>query len=277
MGLEQKDLSRMLETAVDAARLAGRRALKEMSKIKVSVKSPDQLVTQADVICQKIIIDRIKETYPDDGFIGEEGKDGVFLKQPPAQHPYRERGDRRVWWVIDPIDGTTNYAKGMLLFSVAIAAMCEGFPVLGVIYEPATDSMFTAVKGGEARLNNNRINVSDESFGKFTSIGTDSYFDGDVPKWLITLMQRARSRTLGSSCLQLAYLAKGSLIGVVFLRPKIWDFAAGVLIAESAGAIASDWHGNKLFPIDLDKYEAQEFPITAGNKKVYPEILNLLK
>ena len=270
MVLEQKDLSRMLETAEVAARLAGQRAMEESSYIKVSVKGLDQLVTQADTICQQIIIDRIKEIYPDDGFIGEEGPAGEMLKQPP-------RGSKKVWWVIDPIDGTTNFAKGMLLFTVSVAVMYEGEPVVGVIYDPATDSMFTAIKGDEARLNNRRISASDDGFDNFSSIGTDSFFDNGVPKWVISLMEKARSRTLGSSCLQLAYLAKGSLVGVVFVRPKIWDVAAGVLIAESAGAIVSDWKGNKLFPLDLDKYQAGEFMTVGGNKKVYSEMLNLLK
>ncbi len=270
MPLEQKDLSMMQETAEVAARLAGQRAMEESSYIKVAVKSPDQLVTQADTICQKLIIDRIKETYPDDGFIGEEGANGQMFKQPP-------RGSKKIWWVIDPIDGTTNFAKGMLLFTVSIAAIYEGEPVVGVIYEPATDSMFTAVKNEEARLNNRRIVVTEEGFDRFTSVGTDSYFDGGVPKWVITLMEKARLRTLGSSCLQMAYLAKGSLIGVVFVRPKIWDIAAGVRICESAGAKVTDWKGNKIFPLDLDKYEGAEFQTLGANKKVYNEMLNLLK
>ncbi len=270
MGLEQRDLSRMLETAVVAARLAGQRAMEEISYVKTSIKSPDQLVTQTDVKCQQIIIDRIKETFPDDGFIAEEGQNGEMFKQQP-------RGSKRIWWAIDPIDGTTNFAKGMLLFAVSIAAMYEGEPVVGVIYEPATDSMFTALKGEEARLNNRRIITSDDGFDKFSSIGTDSYFDNGVPGWVIKMMERARSRTLGSSCLQLAYLAKGSLIGVVFVRPKLWDVAAGVVIAESAGAIVSDWKGKKLFPLDLDKYQGEEFPTLAANKKVYNEILTMLK
>lgn len=270
MGLEQKDLSRMLETAEVAARLAGQRAMEESSCIKVSVKGPDQLVTQADTICQQIIIDRIKETYPDDGFIGEEGLKGEMFKQPP-------RGNKKVWWVIDPIDGTTNFAKGMLLFTVSVAAMYEGEPVVGVIYDPATDSMFTAIKGGEARLNNRRILASDDGFDRFSSVGMDSFFDNGLPKWVIALMEKARSRTLGSSCLQLAYLAKGSLIGVVFITTKIWDFAAGALIAESAGAIVSDWKGNKLFPINIDNYQGNVFEMLGANKKVYSEMLDLLK
>ncbi len=270
MKLEQKDLSRMLETAVVAARLAGQRAMEEISYIKTSIKGPDQLVTQADVICQQIIIERIKEAFPDDGFIAEEGQGSELFKQPP-------RGGRRIWWAIDPIDGTNNFAKGMLLFAVSVAAMYEGEPVVGVIFDPATESMFTSVKGEEAQLNGRRISVSEDGFDRFSSIGTDSFFDNGVPGWVVKLMERTRSRTLGSSCLQLAYLAKGSLTGVVFVRPKLWDITAGALIAECAGAIISDWKGNKLFPIDLDSYQGQEMPTLAANKKVYQEMLNLLK
>jgi myo-inositol-1(or 4)-monophosphatase len=270
MMIEQTELSRILETAVVAARLAGQRAMEEISYIKTSIKSPDQLVTQADVMCQKIIIERIKEAFPDDGFIAEEGEGAGLFKQQP-------RAGSRMWWVIDPIDGTNNFAKGMLLFSVSIAAMYEGQPVVGVIYDPATDSMFTGIKDGETQLNGRRINVTNEGFDRFSSVGTDSFFDNGVPEWAIKLMERARSRTLGSSCLQLAYLAKGSLIGIVFVRPKLWDIAAGAVIAESAGAIISDWKGNKLFPIDLDKYQGQELATVGANQKVYQEILKLLK
>jgi myo-inositol-1(or 4)-monophosphatase len=196
MTLEQTELNRMLETAIVAARLAGQRAMEEISYIRTSIKGADQLVTQADVMCQKIIVDRIKETYPDDGFIAEEGTGEKLFKQPP-------RGNKQIWWVIDPIDGTTNFAKGMLLFSVAIAAIYEGEPVVGVVYDPATDSMFTATQNGDPMLNGRRIHTSDEGFGIFSSVGTDSYFDNGIPKWAITLMEKARSRSLGSSCLQL--------------------------------------------------------------------------
>jgi len=146
MPIEQRDLSRMLETAIVAARLAGQHAMEEINYIKASVKNATELVTQADARCQKIIIDRIKENYPDHGFIAEEGEQGKIFKQPP-------RGDQQFWWAIDPIDGTNNFAHRMLFFTVSIAVIYQGQPIVGVIFEPATDSMFTAVKGGEAQLN----------------------------------------------------------------------------------------------------------------------------
>jgi len=270
MVLEQRDLSRMLEIASVAARLAGQRAMEEISFIKVSIKNNSELVTQADAQCQQIIINQIKEAYPDHGFIAEEGDEGRIFKQPP-------RGDELFWWVIDPIDGTNNYARQMLLFTVSIAVIHKGEPIVGVIFDPATDSMFTAVKGGQAQLNGRRITAGEETMNAFSSVGLDSHFDDGVPGWACEIMQRTRFRNLGTTALQLAYVAKGSLIATVVNRPKLWDIAAGVLIAEAAGAIVSDWQGEKIFPVDLDSYQGQEFRVITANKKVHAGLLQLMK
>lgn len=269
MQLEQSDLSRILETAIVAARLAGQRAMEEIDYIKISVKNGNELVTQTDARCQKLIIDRIKENYPENGFIAEEGIQGKMFKQSP-------RGDQQFWWAIDPIDGTNNYAHCMLLFTVSIAAIYQGEPIVGVIFEPATDSMFTAVKGGEAQLNNRRITASKETMDKFSSIGLDSHFDNGVPSWTCEIMQRTRFRNLGTTALQLAYVAKGGLIATIASDPKLWDIAAGTVIAEAAGAIVTDWQGKKIFPLDLESYEAQQFQLLAANKKVHPQIMELI-
>ena len=161
MPLDQKDLRRIIETAVVAARLAGQKAMEDINYLKVSVKNDTELVTQTDAKCQKIIIDTIKETYPDHGFIAEEGSDGQPLKQSP-------RGDEKIWWIIDPIDGTNNYAHKILLFAVSIAVFYEGQPIAGVIFDPATDSMYSAVTGQDAQLNNRKITASDETIDRFS-------------------------------------------------------------------------------------------------------------
>jgi len=261
----------MLETAIVAARLAGQRAMEEINFIKASrVKNENELVTETDARCQQIIVDRIKETYPDHGFIAEEGDEGRIFKQPP-------RGTELVWWVIDPIDGTTNFVHRMLLFTISIAVMYEGEPIVGVIFDPATDSMFTAVKGSEVQLNGRRIAASKDTISEFSSVGLDSYFDDGVPGWVCEIMQRTRFRNLGTTALQFAYVAKGSLIATIAHRPKLWDIAAGALIAETAGAVVSDWEGGKIFPVDLDSYEGKELRIFAANKKVHAELLELIK
>jgi len=270
MVLEHRNLSRILETATVAARLAGQRAMEEINFIKASVKSQGQLVTQTDIRCQKMIIDRIKENYPDHGFIAEEGGSEAIFKQPP-------RGDEKVWWVIDPIDGTNNFAHQMLLFTVSIGVVYEGEPIAGVIFDPATDSTFTVVKDGEAQLNGRRITTSEEKINEFSSVGLDSHFGSPVPAWACAIMERTRFRNLGATALQLAYVAKGGLIATIACTPKLWDVTAGVLMIETAGGVVTDWQGNRLFPADLDSYQGHTMGVLAANKKVHGELLKLLK
>ena len=260
----------MLETAIVAARLGGQRAAEELGSAKVSIKNGNELVTEADARCQQLIIDRIKETYPDHGFIAEEGTDGAVFKQPPRAEP-------AIWWVIDPIDGTNNFAHGMLLYSVSIAAMYQGEPIVGVIFDPPTDSMFVAVKGGDAKLNNRRIAVSEDTINKFSSVGLDSHFDGPMPRWAMEVINRTKFRNLGTTALHLAYVASGGLIGAIVNHPKLWDIAAGALIAESAGAVVTGWKGEKIFPVDLDSYQKGQLPILTANKKVHSELLALMQ
>jgi len=281
MVLENRDLSMMLETAIVAARLAGQRAMEEISFVKASVKNSTELVTQADARCQQIIIDRIKETYPDHGFIAEEGERSTAILAVPARagspcYKQPPRGAEDIWWLIDPIDGTNNFAHKMLLFTVSIAAMYKGEPVAGVIFDPATESMFTAVQGGEAQLNGRRITVSEEKMDQFSSVGLDSHFIDEIPRWACEIMKRTRFRVIGSAALHLAYIAKGGLIADITQATKLWDIAAGVLIAENAGAVATDWQGGKIFPVDLNSYDSGKFKILTANKKVHAELLKLL-
>ena len=271
MEIDQGYLSRLLETAIVAARLAGQHAMEEINYIKSSLKSEDEIVTQADAQCQKIIVDRIKETYPDHGFIAEEGNAGKLFKQAP-------RGDEPIWWVIDPIDGTNNFAHGMLFFVVSIAAMYKGNPIAGVIFDPATESMFSAVKDGEAHLNGRRIQTTDEDMDRFSSVGLDSHLSAEenVPEWACKIIKSTRYRNLGATAMQLAYVAKGSMVATITDTPKIWDIAAGAIITESAGGIVTDWRGEKIFPIDTDNYEGGTFQTLASNQKTHAKLVSLL-
>jgi len=270
MPLEQKDLSQILETAVVAARLAGQHAMEEIAYVKAVQKSENELVTQADAHCQKIIVSRIKETYPDHGFIGEEGEQGKIFKQPPRAQP-------PLWWVIDPIDGTNNFAHGIPIFTVSVAALFQGKPVVGVVFDPATDSMFTAVKGREAQLNGRRIFAGEDDISPFASIGLDSHFDDPLPAWVGRIINQSRFRNLGTTALQLAYVGTGGLVGTVVCTPKLWDIAAGAAIVEAADGVVTNWQGEKIFPIDLEHYEGQASHVLAGNKKVHPKLLELIK
>ncbi len=272
MQIEQKDLSSMLETAIVAARLAGQRAMEEINYIKASIKNATELVTQADLRCQKIIIDRIKENYPDHGFLAEEGEGGQLFKQTP-------RGSEAFWWTIDPIDGTNNFAHGMLLFTVSIAVMHAGEPIVGVVFQPATDLMFTGIKGGEAQLNARRITTGQEGLNEFSSVGLDSHFEcsDGVPNWACEIIKRTRFRNFGTTALQMGYVAKGGLAATIINTPKLWDIAAGAVICEAAGAVVSDWQGAKVFPIDPQTYEGGVYQLVAANTKAHAEIMQMMK
>jgi myo-inositol-1(or 4)-monophosphatase len=269
MFLEQKDLSEMLETAVVAARLAGQHAMEEIRYVKAVKKSESELVTPADAQCQRIIIQRIRERYPDHGFIAEEGEEGRMFKRPPVGKP-------AIWWAIDPIDGTNNFAHGIPIFTVSVAALFEGEPVAGVVFQPATDSMFMAVKGGEAQLDGRRILASDEEISALSHVGLDSHFEDLVPAWVCDLIRRSRFRNFGSTALHLAYVASGGLVAAVVRTPKLWDIAAGALIAQTAGALVTDWTGGKTFPVDLDSYQGQTFQMVVANRRAHPRLLEAI-
>jgi myo-inositol-1(or 4)-monophosphatase len=270
MALDHQDMSKLIETGIVAARLAGQQAMEEMKYIKTSVKEGNEIVTQADPRCQKIIIDRIKEIYPDHGFIGEEGSEGKIFKQPP-------RGDEDIWWIIDPIDGTNNFAHKLPIFTVSIGAMYKNEVVAGIIFDPTTDQMYTACKDGEAQLNGSRIKISDEPMNMFTSVALNSSFKGALPEWAQHIILNSRFRNLGSLALELAYQACGGLVAVVAGTIKLWDIAAGILIAERAGAVATDYQGNKIFPLDPRQYDGSRFDIIVANKKVHAELLTLIQ
>jgi fructose-1,6-bisphosphatase/inositol monophosphatase family enzyme len=139
MDLQPPQLNAMLETAVDAARLAGRQALDQMTLVEVSVKNGVELVTEADRACQQTIVERIKADFPDHGFIAEEGQHGRPFKQAP-------QGTEPVWWVIDPIDGTNNFAHGMPVFAVSIGAMIDGSP-----RKVSTEGPLKSLRKGQSR------------------------------------------------------------------------------------------------------------------------------
>ena len=270
MNLENTDLRRLLEVAVVAARLAGQRAMEEIKYAKSSLKDNAEMVTNADTICQQIIMDRVKETFPDHGFLAEEGPGNKMSLFPP-------RSGDPFWWVIDPIDGTNNYAHGILNFTVSIAVMYEGYPVVAVIFEPATDSMYSTVKGDDAQLNASRITTSDEPVNEFASFGIDSNFKVEVTDAILEFIRRTKFRNFGTTALNLSYIAKGSMIGTMTTYARLWDIAAGILLIENAGGIVTTTEGKKIFPIQLENYNNENYTIlAANNQKVHAQLLEMI-
>ncbi len=155
--------------------------------------------------------------------------------------------------------------------------MYEGEPIVGVVFEPSADLMFTAVKGGQCQLNGRRITASNKGIGRFSSIGLDSLFDEEVPKWAQEVIKRTKYRNLGTAALHLSYVASGGFIAAILNMGKLWDIAAGGLLVECSGGKVTDLKGGKIYPVDLGRYGGEGFEVLASNRKSQGEIIGLLE
>lgn len=222
------------------AKQTGRFLLEEINKVKTSdieVKGLHDFVSYVDKTAEGHIVKRLAEILPESGFITEEQT---------ATH----RGER-FNWIVDPLDGTTNFLHHIPLFSVSIALMENDEVVIGVVYEPNLDECFYAWKGGEAYMNEKQIHVSDQKELKNTLLATGfpyNYF-GKLHGYMELFTWFARNtsglRRLGSAAVDLAYTACGRYEGFYEYGLHAWDVAAGVYIVQQAGGTITDFKGGK--------------------------------
>jgi myo-inositol-1(or 4)-monophosphatase len=254
----------LLNTAVDAARRAGDLAMrysKRLDELEVQSKSRNDFVTQVDKEAEQTIISIIRERYPQHGILGEET--GL------------QEGDDTLW-IIDPLDGTTNFLHGFPMFAVSIGIQLKGRMVAGVVYDPNRQELFTAIRGIGAQLDGRRLRVKNKQKLSGALIGTGfPYREND--KWMETYLNQFRAvmqvagdcRRPGSAALDLCYLAAGRLDGFWEFGLQPWDTAAGSLILREAGGLISSMTD------DGDYMETGN--IIAGSPKVHQELEKLLK
>ncbi len=230
----------MLNIAVRAARAAGDlivRRLERLDTIAVETKQRNDYVTEVDREAEARIIQTLRRSYPDHGILAEEsgraeGRDGDYV------------------WIIDPLDGTTNFLHGFPHFAVSIALAHQGRLEQAVIYDPSRQELFSASRGGGAALNDRRIRVSQRRGLEGALLGTGFPYRDDQPGEAYMAMLRAfmkRSagiRRPGSAALDLAYLGCGRIDGFWEIGLQPWDIAAGALIVREAGGIVGDLWGN---------------------------------
>ncbi len=227
----------------------------------VSKKGAIDLVTEADTGSEKIIIETIRSKFPDHAILAEES--GL------------NKGTSACKWVIDPLDGTTNFAHQLNHFSISIAFSLDEKVVTGVVLNPLTGELFSAIQGNGAELNGRSIRVSDED--KISDSLLVTGFPYNLKEIFDTLILRFSSclkaargvRRLGSAALDLCYVACGRFDGFWEQNLKPWDTAAGMLIAQEAGAAITDFK-NKPFSIDKDE-------ILATNGKIHNKMISLLE
>jgi len=229
----------MLNIAVRAARSAGNvisRSFEQSDKVEVELKGTNDFVSNIDVQAEQAVVDVLKKAYPNHCIIGEEC--GVI-----------EGEDKDYQWIIDPLDGTTNFVKGIPHFAVSIALKVKGKLDQAVIYDPIRGELFTASRGKGAHLNGARIRVkqSKDLTGSIIATGfpfkykqhTNAYFD--IFKALFA--KSADMRRAGSAALDLAYVAAGRVDAYFEIGLKPWDTAAGELMVIEAGGLVTDFTG----------------------------------
>ncbi len=254
----------MLNFAIETARQAGSILLEKFGRnIKISKKGEIDLVTEADLASEKAIIERIKSYYPKHSILAEESGEAISLD------------NANTWkWIIDPLDGTTNYAHGYPCFCVTLALEHNGEIVVGVTFDPTRNELFAAEKGRGATLNNKPIRVSDTEKLSESLIITGFPYDfkerEDFAKHLNSFLLKSRGvRRDGSAAIDMAYVACGRLDGFWEEGLHPWDVAAGVLLIEEAGGRVSYY--------DDSKFSVYAPPICADNGLIHGEMLAILK
>lgn len=235
----------MLNTAIKAARRAGtiiNRASLDLERLQVARKGPKDYVTEVDHAVEEAIIDVLRTAYPDHAFLGEE----------TGAHPAagdREGATPEFQWIIDPLDGTTNFIHGFPVYAVSIALAQRGQVTQAVIYDPSRNELFTASRGGGAFLNDRRIRVSGQTRYHDALIGAHvprSASDLTVADRFSKLLSGcASARRMGATVLDLAYVAAGRVDGFCGANLKRWDMAAGSLLVLEAGGLIADFEGEQ--------------------------------
>jgi myo-inositol-1(or 4)-monophosphatase len=253
----------LLNIAITAARLASDiilRHIEQVEHLKVTFKSSQEYFSEVDIKAEQAIINTIHKAYPNHGIIAEES--GV----------YQDEADSV--WIIDPLDGTTNYLHGFPFFSVAIAHRVKNRIEHAVVYDPLRHECFSASRGRGAQLNERRIRVSKKTQLSTALLGTGFPF-GNVPlaqEYLPTFAaligKCAGIRRTGSAALDLAYVASGRLDGLWELGLRPWDMAAGSLLVKEAGGLISSLLGGEDY---LKKGD-----VVAGTPKVFKSLLQML-
>jgi myo-inositol-1(or 4)-monophosphatase len=228
-----------MSVMVAAARKAARglqRDFGEVENLQVSLKGPANFVTAADKKAEKVLFEELSKGRPGYGFLMEEG--GVV-----------EGADKSHRWIIDPLDGTTNFLHGIPVFAISIALEREGQLVAGLVYNPITDEMFIAEKGQGAFLNDRRIRVAvrRELAQSVVATGIPHIGRPEHPKFMTelgTVMNEvAGVRRMGSAALDLAYVAAGRFDAYWESNLAAWDIAAGIVLVREAGGFVSDLNG----------------------------------
>jgi myo-inositol-1(or 4)-monophosphatase len=243
-----KSISANLNIMIKAAEKASRALIRdfgEIEKLQVSIKGPTDFVSNADLKAEKIIIEELKKARPEYSIISEE--DGSESNK-----------DKKSTWIIDPIDGTTNFLHGVPHFAISIALKFENEIISGLIYDPIKDEMFYAEKNNGSFFNNQRIRVSKKKEINVCLFATGGKYKNEIDLPI---------RRSGSAALDLAYVAAGRYDGYFQNELNLWDVAAGIIILKEAGGLINE----------IDLSQNKNIPIRASSMAINEKMLEKLK
>ncbi len=275
----------MLNTAVKAARRAGsiiNRASLDLERVKVSRKQHNDFVTEVDEAAEKAIIDVLLTAYPDHRILAEEsgrtaGAPGVVKEAVKGAAPGPQAAmdnEAEHLWIIDPLDGTTNFIHGFPQYCVSIGLLQRGVVTQAVIYDPNRNDLFVATKGRGAFLNDRRLRVSKRHRLNEALLGTGFPFknletlDRYLAMFRLMTGQSAGIRRPGAAALDLAYVAAGRLDGFFEIGLMPWDIAAGSLLVTEAGGLIGDFQGDPEYLHTGD--------VLAGTPKIFGQLVAML-
>jgi myo-inositol-1(or 4)-monophosphatase len=259
------NLHPMANVAIKAARMAGsiiNRAALDIESVRISQKKANDFVTEVDKAAEQAIIETLLTAYPGHGILAEESGSEFGAR------------DSEYVWIIDPLDGTTNFIHGLPVYCVSIALSVRGKIEQAVVYDPTRNDLFTATKGRGAYLNDRRIRVSKRTQLRESLISTGFPFrQGDNFNQYLQMMGDVMQRTAGlrrpgAAALDLAYVAAGHTEGFFEFGLQPWDVAAGSLLVTEAGGLVGNFTGEADF---IDQQEC-----LAGNPRVYGQLVSLL-
>ena len=255
----------MLTTAIKAARRAGNiinRGARDLDLLTVTSKGPKDFVSEVDREAERAIVETLLSAYPDHAILAEEGT------------AKGDNAEAENVWIIDPLDGTTNFLHGFPQYCVSIALAHRGVVTQGVIYDPVRNDLFTGSRGRGAYLNDRRIRVSKRQHLRECLIGTGfpfrdgSYLDTYLEMMRAMIQQTAGLRRPGAAALDLAYVAAGFYDGFWEVGLNPWDVAAGSLLVQESGGLIGDLAGESEF--------LHAGQVIAGNPRIFAQIVTAL-
>ena len=255
-------IEKIKSVAINSALLVAKKLKQEYEKFdrqQVLLKSKHEILTKYDLWSEKIIIKKIKESFPDHQILSEEQGDN------------NKKSD--YLWIIDPIDGTTNFSIHNPLWSISIGVVYKNKCILGVILAPMLNELYVAEKGKGAFLNGKKITIPKKKKDKIINTFCHSNKKSDIEKaikyYSHQKLNNLDCRQMGSAAIELAYIAVGRVDSIVIPGANSWDVTAGALLVEEAGGKVSDFYNKK--------WSLKSSDIIASNKKIHSDIINTIK